>query len=235
MLREKAIRVRIERILRGDIRPLEIGLIFADLRFLQKLPAEVRDLADFPAHRPDRDRGHTLATGTQLFNNLEDYLSGRVPAWTAKSGYSDIGVVTALRTYLITTSIFQETELTDVSSLTTPIALYALASMHGCILRRRDGSVATLAIRGGAQGTLEMGCMALMPTKPEVNVNLCVFSTSVGIDAAIGRLRSGLPPSDPDTTVEVTFKGQLRYLENHVASAEIDRTSSGRGGPRRRA
>jgi hypothetical protein len=59
MLWENAIRVRIKRMLSGNIRQQDIGLIFADLRLLQNLPAEVRDLADFAAHRPNRKRGHT--------------------------------------------------------------------------------------------------------------------------------------------------------------------------------
>lgn len=212
MLREKAIRVRVERMLSGDIRPYDVALIFADLRFLKNCPGEIRNLPDFAAHRPNRDRGHTLNTSNQLFTNLEAFLSGRVAAWKASSGYSDVGVVAALKSYLIVNGIFQATELTDTSTLTRPIALYGLASMHGCILERKDGSFATLAIRDGG-GALGIGCAAPMPTKPQFNVNLCVFSTSVGKDAAIGRLQSGLPPSDPTMTVEVTCDGQLRYLE----------------------
>ena len=65
-----------------------------------------------------------------------------------------------------------------------------------------------------SRGQLEIGCTAPMPTQPpQIKVNLCVFSTSVGTDAAIGRLQSGFPHSDPTITVEVTGDGQLRYLE----------------------
>jgi hypothetical protein len=214
MLREKATRVRVERMLSGDINPHEVALIFADLRFLKNCPGEIRDLPDFAAHRPNKDRGHTLHTTNKLFANLEAHLSWRLARWTASSGYSAAGVVAALKSYLIASGIFQAAEITDTSALTRPIALYGLASMHGCILQRKNGSLATLALRG-SEGSLEIGCTAQMPNQPlpQIKVNLCVFSTSVGTDAAIGRLQSSLPHSDPTITVEVTGQGQLRYLE----------------------
>jgi hypothetical protein len=44
--------------------------------------------------------------------------------------------------------------------------------------------------------------------RPQIKLNLCVFSTSVGMDAAIGRLQSSLPSSvDPTITIEVTGNG----------------------------
>jgi hypothetical protein len=94
--------------------------------------------------------------------------------------------------------------------------LLCMASMHGCILQRKDGSlIATLALRG-SEGWLEIACTAQMPNqRPQIKVNLCVFSTSVGTDAVIGRLQSSLPSSvDPTMTVEVTGDGKLLYLES---------------------
>jgi hypothetical protein len=215
MLLQKAIRVRVERMLAGDINPHDVALLFADLRFLKNCPAEVRDIPDFAAHRPEKDRGHTFDATNKLLANLEAHLSGRLVRWTASSGYSAAGVVAALKSYLILKNIFKPDELTHISTLTPPIALYGLASMHGCILQRRDGSsFATLAIRA-SEGSLEIACTAQMPNqRPQIKVNLCVFSTSVGMDAAIGRLQSSLPSSvDPTVTIEVTGNGQLRYLE----------------------
>jgi hypothetical protein len=122
-------------------------------------------------------------------------LAQRLIRWTGSSGYSDAGVVAALKSYLILKNIFKPVELTDISTLTRPIALYGLASMHGCILQRRDGSsFATLAIRG-SEGSLQIACTAQMPNQPpQIKVNLCVFSTSVGTDVAIGPLQSSLRP-----------------------------------------
>jgi hypothetical protein len=200
--------------LAGDIDPHEVALIFADLRFLKNCPEEIRDLPDFAAHRPEKNKGHTLDATNKLLANLEAHLSGRLVRWTSSSGYSATSVVAALKSYLILKNIFKPAELTDISTLTRPIALYGLASMHGCILQRKDGtSFATLAIRRG-ETSLEIGCTAQMPNqRPQIKVNVCVFSTSLGSDAAIGRLQSDLPQSDPTITVEVTGGGQLRYLE----------------------
>jgi hypothetical protein len=75
MLREKAIRVRVERMLSGDIRPHDINSIFADLRFLQGCPAVIHDLSDFAAHRPEKNKGHTLDNSTRLFKSLNAYIS----------------------------------------------------------------------------------------------------------------------------------------------------------------
>jgi hypothetical protein len=99
--------------------------------------------------------------------------------------------------------------------------------------------MATLAIRLGHEGTLEVGCTApLTPgtkypnlyvsdisgtsmkpmteiSKPEnIHINLCIFSTSLGPDATMGRLKQDLPRwGDEDTTIEVTSDGLLQYLE----------------------
>jgi hypothetical protein len=229
MLREKAIRVRVERMLSGDVNPCDVASTFADLRFLKKCPPEARDLPDFAAHRPDRDRGHTLEATNKLLTNMEAHLSGRLPKWTASSGYSDVGVVKALKSYLILRNIFKPDELTGISTLTRPIALYGIASMHGCVLQRRDVPFATLAIRMAdpqSSDLLDIACTAQMPRVPgfqhpqhsQIKVNLCVFSTSVGADAAIGRLRSDLASSsafsvDYTTSLEVTSDGELQYLE----------------------
>lgn len=45
-------------------------------------------------------------------------------------------------------------------------------------------------------------------------MNLCVFSTPLDPNLAIGRLLRNLPSSsDPNTTLEVTPDGKLQYLE----------------------
>jgi hypothetical protein len=61
MLLEKAIRVRVERMLSGDIRPHEVALIFADLRFLKNCPGP----------RSSR-KGHLLLKRKRLANNTVD-------------------------------------------------------------------------------------------------------------------------------------------------------------------
>jgi hypothetical protein len=217
MLRENAIRIRVDRILSGDIQPHDINLLFADLRFLQGCPAVIQDLAHFAAHRSNKDRGHTLDNSTRLFTCLEAYISGQVNTWKASSGYSDAGLAEALKSFLTEKGIFQTTELTDLSNLTRAVALYGVASMHGCILKPKDGSSKTLAIRIGTKSTLEIGCMAPMLIRPEDScqsyVNLCVFQSSLDKIDAIGRLQSDLPTSDSAKTVEVICHGQLRYLE----------------------
>jgi hypothetical protein len=210
-----AVCVRMKRLLHGDMNPQEVAFMFADLRFLKGCPAEIHDLPDFAAHRPTKEKGHTFDATNKLFGTLEAFLSGRVPTFTACSGFSDVGVVKHLRSFLLVRNIFRASELpvSDMLTLLRPVALYALASMHGCELRRKDGSTAILAIRESL-GVLEIGCTDQMPTAvPEVKANLRVFSTSLSIDAAIGRLKSGFPHSDPDVTIEMTSDGHLRYLE----------------------
>jgi len=71
-LQESAIRVRIERILSGSKDPHEIAQIFADVRFLG-CPQEVRDLADFSAHRPV-ELQHALVTPSDLPDSLLHYV-----------------------------------------------------------------------------------------------------------------------------------------------------------------
>ena len=89
--------------------------------------------------------------------------------------------------------------------------------MYGCILQPKNGSLATLAIRG-SEGSLEIACTAQMPNQPlpQVKVNLCVFSTSVGTDAAIGRLKTVLLHCDTTRTVEVTGQSQLRIAAPRI-------------------
>src|SRR5260370_6362149 len=136
----------------------------------------------------------------------------------ANGNYRDGGLVGALRAYMIKSGIFNATEITDLSRLTKPIALFALTSMHGCVLKREGGSTLVLAIRGG-RSSLEMGLTAPMPTKPEMSVNLCVFSTSLSLDTAVGQLRRDLPPSDAAVTIEPTSDGHLRYLGRPAQTA----------------
>lgn len=212
---QDAVCVRMKRLLCGDMNPHEVTLMFADLRFLKDCPPQIRDLPDFAAHRPNKEKGHTFDATNKLFGNLEAYLSGRVPMFTACSGFSDVGVVKHLRSFLLVRNIFRASELplSETPTLLRPVALYGLASMHGCELRRKDGSTAALAIRESG-GMLEIGCTDQMPSQgPQIKANLCVFSTSLSADAAIGRLKSGFPHSDPDLTIEVTSDGYLRYLE----------------------
>src|SRR5262249_31281203 len=120
-----------------------------------------------------------------------------------------------------------------------PVALYALSTLHGCKLKSTGRAMATLAIRLGHEGSLQVGCTApLTPcmkypnlyvsdisgtsmkpmtgiSKPEnIHVNLCSFSTSLGRDATIGGLKQDLMRwTDENTTIEVTSDGLLQYIE----------------------
>jgi hypothetical protein len=221
----------------------DMALVFADLRFLEGCPAEIRDIPDFAAHRPNKDRGITFDHSNLLFDGLEDIFSGRRTSnWTSQAIYSDVSVVDALKSFFIVKAIFQPSELIDTSNLIRPVALYTLSTLHGCKLNSSGRAMATLAIRLGHKGTLELGCTApLTPgmkyrnlfvadvgdisgtsikpittiSKPEnIRINLCIFSTSLGPDATIGRLKEDLEPwGDEDTTIEVTPDGFLQYLE----------------------
>ena len=210
---ETAIKARVERMLAGAGMLHDVDLVFADLRFLPNCPPEVADLAHFAAHRHERDRGVAIDTSNRLLAGLGSYLAGTSPSWSAATQYSDGNAVTALRDFLLAIGIFGSRKLQNIESLRPAIASYALTSMHGCTLTRSKTPIATLAIRAGSEGTLEIGCTAAMPTRSDMSVNLCIFSTALGLDAAEGRLRSDLPPSDPAVTVERTSAGRLRYLE----------------------
>jgi len=148
-LRESAIRVRIERILSGSKDPHEIAQIFADVRFLG-CPQEVRDLADFSAHRPEKDRGRLLKKTSKLFQRLRLHLQGR-SSLHVEAAYTDEQVANALSSFCVAVAIFQPSELTDISRLKWMIALYGLASIHGCVFQEMDGSKQTpLTIRNSA-------------------------------------------------------------------------------------
>ena len=212
MLREKAIRVRVERILSGSASPYDVSLIFADLRFLIDCPSEISDLPHFAAHRHERDKGHTFDSSNKLLTNLEAYLTGKQTTWSADSGYNVVGIVEYLKKYLIDNNIFSADELTDVSALINPIALYGLAAMHGCVFKQKNAKLLPLAIRNGG-GSLEIGMTAPRKDRPG-NVNLCVFYTALDPNIAIGSLRDSLPSSsDPNITLEVTSDGKLQYLQ----------------------
>lgn len=213
MLREKAIRVRIERLLAGQGMANDVDLVFADIRFLPGCPPEVKDIAHFAAHRHEREKGIAFTANNHLLTSLAAYLTGNSLSWSANPRYSDTGVVSHFQGFLVSSRIFAANELANFSVLTPLIARYALTSMHGCRLEISGGSGSPLAIRGGSQGFLEIGCTSPMPTRPDLFVDLCVFTTTLGLDIVQGRLRSGLPPSDPDETVERTPDGHLRYLE----------------------
>mgnify|MGYP003392981894 CR=1 FL=1 len=143
MLREKAIRVRVERILSGSASPYDVALIFADLRFLKGCPSEIRDLPDFAAHRHEREKGHTFDSSNKLLTNLEAYLTGKQAKWSADSGYNVVRIVESLKKYLIDNNIFSPDELNDVSAMINPIALYGLAAMHGCVFKRKNAKPLT--------------------------------------------------------------------------------------------
>ncbi len=221
-LRESAIRVRIERILSGSKDPHEIAQIFADVRFLG-CPQEVRDLADFSAHRPEKDRGRLLEKTSKLFQQLRLHLQGR-SSLHVEAAYTDEQVANALSSFCVAVAIFQPSELTDISRLKMMIALYGLASIHGCVFQEMDGSKQTpLTIRNSA-GRLEIGCTVpiapygvVHPQVSQIFISMPAFATSLGLDRTIGRLNADLlsPSSatDPGTSIEITDDLHLRYLE----------------------
>jgi hypothetical protein len=132
--RESAIRVRIERILSGSNDPHEIAQIFADLRFLG-CPQEVRDLADFSAHRPEKDRGRLLDDTSKLYKELRMHLQGQLPL-NVRPAYTDEQVANALSSFCIALGIFRPSELADISRLKMMVGLYGLVSIHGCVFGR---------------------------------------------------------------------------------------------------
>jgi len=97
MIQEKAIRVRMKRLLAGNASVQEVGSLFSDIRFLDGCPAEVKDLADFAAHRFDKNRGHTYDNSNRLFSASDDYMAGRTTSFTADPNYSDTKVAAALK------------------------------------------------------------------------------------------------------------------------------------------
>jgi len=82
-----------------------------------------------------------------------------------------------------------------------------------CKLQGKGRATAILALRLGGGGTLEMGCGAPTPFRPDIFINLDVFSTTLPREATTGRLNRELPPSDADTTIEVNSDRLLKYLE----------------------
>jgi hypothetical protein len=107
----------------GNPSAQDIALVFADLRFLEGCPAEIRDIPDFSAHRPNKDRGIIFDHSNRLFCGLKDFLSGRTPTWASETNYSDVSVVSALKSFFIVKGIFEPSELVDTSNLIRPVAL----------------------------------------------------------------------------------------------------------------
>lgn len=140
-------------------------------------------------------------------------MASRTMLFTAGANYSDTKIAVALKDFLIAKDIFNSHELHDVSNLVRPIAFYGLVSLHGCKLQGKGRPQAILALRLGAEGTLEMGCAASPAFRPDIFINLNVFSTTLPREATTGRLNRGLPPSDPNTSIEVNGDGLLQYLE----------------------
>jgi hypothetical protein len=218
-LREDAIRVRIQRILSGSTDPHEIAQIFADVRFLG-CPSEVRDLADFSAHRPEKDRGRLLDDTSKLYKQLRMHLQGQIPL-NVRPAYTDEPVANALSSFCINLGIFQPSELADISRLKMMVALYGLASIHGCVFQEMDGSKRTpLSIRNSG-GTLGIGCSApstmygvTHPQAAQIFFNLPAFATSLPVTRTRGRLQSDLQSSgsDANTTIEITDDLHLQYL-----------------------
>lgn len=210
---EQAIKVRVTRTLAGRGLYNDIDEVFADIRFLTDCPPLVRDIADFAAHRHDRDRGRVVDASNQMLTALGDYLSGITHSWAAAGGYADTAAAAELSNFMVSKGIFSAAELAGASALTPIIAQFALTSMHGCVLKLSSGTLGTLALREGADGVLEIGCRAPMPTMPDRFINICVFSTKLPLTTAQGRLMVDLPSSDPGLTVERSPDGHLRYLE----------------------
>jgi hypothetical protein len=222
-LRERAIRVHIERLLSKNENPHEIANVFADLRFLKGCPLEVRDLADFAAHRPERNRGRLLDKTSQLYKQLRLHMQGKAPL-NVQAGYTDVQIAKALVSFCVTNGIFKSSELKDISKLITPIALYGLVSIHGCVFEEMDGSKQTPLTIRSSNGRLEIGCtvpsMTYGVTHPQTSqifINMPAFATSLAVSRTVGRLNSDLvlqnSRSTRDTSIEIADDLHLRYLE----------------------
>lgn len=59
-------RSRVERLLRGEKKPIDLERLFADLRFARPGRKTVRDIGDFAAHRSERGKGVTLAQAKEI-------------------------------------------------------------------------------------------------------------------------------------------------------------------------
>jgi hypothetical protein len=121
-LLKKAIRVRIERIFSHNGTPEDIRLVFSDLRFGRGCPPEVRDLADFAAHRPEKDRGRLLNRTSKLYKQLRMHLRERVPL-NVHPAYTDAQVTKAIISYCVSSGVLELPNPIDLGQLIPLVAL----------------------------------------------------------------------------------------------------------------
>lgn len=69
------LRIRVERLIRGDVRNEDISRLLLDLRDLSGGRDTVREMGDFEAHRRERNKGVVTATVSDFFTQFQFHLS----------------------------------------------------------------------------------------------------------------------------------------------------------------
>lgn len=220
---KKTIRVLLERILDSRGGASDIQTAISLLRFASHCPQDVRDIGDFAAHRPAKDRGRLLLHTDRLYKNLRKHVEGK-SGLTVSPAYTDRSTADSLLQYCRSYGIFRPSEHSIISPLVNLVDLYGLAMIHGCYFDDMDGSKETPLIIAKSGNDLQINCTVPAaaygvkhPQVPQISFSMPVFATSVSVSRTIGRLNEDLVMatgrSDPNTAIEITADLNLQYLE----------------------
>lgn len=159
---------------------------------------------------PDQSWGLTRA----LTNQDEKVLQAVVGTLAMRPSFHSGSLVADLARALVANRIFSESELGPLSSLETPLSLFAMSMMHGGTLRFEDGSVSRLSLQIGEDNKLQIGATAQVA---HAHINFAMFTSELDADAsceAILRadMTANMPAASLEYLLELTPALQLSYV-----------------------
>ena len=283
---DKALRVRVERLLGGDVRLDDLHQIFLELRFRSPDAPAVGEVANFVTHQQERDIGLVTDHAKRLFLFFRYFLSlddHENEAWKSplfaeaalanvnlipelelktelgltrkktrrycrdalakfqqaadhtwrpigkltlvehktldfllrnlrvRTAFDEERLASDLRRTLISNGILKPSEVVITNDIKAKLSLFAISKMHGSQLKLDDVTSAQMGIRGGPDGTIEVGAMALMANGRHLNCAMFVSSLQ-STEYCIGGLADDPMVADWETLVELTPEMKLQYV-----------------------